>query len=99
MSFPNPESAIDLLGHKAKDKITGMEGVIVSVAFDLYGCVQVVLHPGLDKDGKLMEQLWFDVGRLELTSPIRVMEPPPIGPKPALVFNKGPAEKPIPSRS
>jgi hypothetical protein len=54
-----------LLGHRAKDRVTGVEGVVTTVTFDLYGCIQALIHPGVDKDDKLKEQLWFDVNRLE----------------------------------
>ena len=64
------------LGHKAKDKATGMEGVIISVSFDLNGCIQAVLQPGVDKDGKLADGRWFDLKRLEITSAKPVMEIP-----------------------
>lgn len=59
---------MDLLGRKCVDKVTGMEGVVTSVSFDLYGCVQVVLHPGLKEDGTLRDTLWFDIARLPLRS-------------------------------
>ena len=83
---------LDLLGFRAKDKITGFIGVVTSVSFDLYGCVQVVLSPPLDKDGKKAESFWFDATRLEILEPERVMDPPArwsIASDP-----KGPAEKP-----
>jgi hypothetical protein len=93
MSFPDPVATIDLLGYRARDRITGVEGVVTCVTFDLYGCVQVMLHRGLDKDGKPHEQQWFDVGRLALLKDRpRVMEPPPIGTDLPLCYDKGPAE-------
>lgn len=82
---------IELLGYRAKDKITGMEGVITSICFDLYGCVQAVLNPGLDKDGKPKENFWYDVNRLEISKK-SVMKHPPFPSLRAKVT--GPAEKP-----
>lgn len=67
---------IKILGHKAKDKITGYEGVVESISFDLYGCVQAALRPELDKDGKFREGHWFDVKRLDILSKKPVMEVP-----------------------
>ena len=55
-------------------EVTGFKGVVASVSFDLYGCVQASVNPGADKDGKLMEQYWFDVARLTIiaTNPVMV---------------------------
>lgn len=66
---------LDILGYPVKDKVTGFKGVAVSVSFDLYGCVQVLINPGIDDAGKTKDQIWFDINRLEITSPKRVMEP------------------------
>jgi hypothetical protein len=84
---------IDLLGYRAKDKITGLEGVISSVCFDLYGCVQAAISPPA-KDGSIPDGRWFDVQRLEVSGD-RVMSPPDFDAKdisPAK-YDSGPAEK------
>lgn len=90
---------MDLLGRKCVDKVTGMEGVVTSVSFDLYGCVQVVLHPGLKEDGTLRDTLWFDIARLTpLGEP--VMERPNFcDASLAAQGKKGPAEKPPMSKA
>lgn len=67
---------IELLGRKAKDKVTGFEGVVSSVSFDLYGCIQAALTPGVDKDGKTLDGHWFDTNRLAMKSGARVMPLP-----------------------
>lgn len=54
------------LGKKAKDKITGFEGIIIGRAQYLYGCDQYGLAPEA-KDGKVLETNWFDEGRVEIT--------------------------------
>jgi hypothetical protein len=89
MAFPDIKQTLGLLGHKVKDKVTGLEGVAVSVCHDLYGCVQVALHPGLDKDGKAMDSQWYDVARVEQTSTERVMEPPSFGTDAPLIYDRG----------
>jgi hypothetical protein len=68
------QQSISLLGLKAKDRITGFSGVISSVTFDLYGCVQAIITPEIGKDGKTGESNWFDVKRLETGK--RVMDSP-----------------------
>lgn len=86
---------LNMLGYKGKDKVTGQTGVITSICFDLYGCVQAVLNPGKNKDGKLGECHWFDVDRITLTSKKPVMKQPEFVNK-AKVIVKGPEHKPIP---
>jgi hypothetical protein len=86
---------IDLLGKRCEDKVTGLEGVITSISFDLYGCIQAIVHPGLDKDGKLEGTIWFDVARLTILSDKPVMEPPNFDYGIAAEGKKGPSEKPM----
>jgi hypothetical protein len=85
----NVRQHIELLGKRAEDRVTGFRGVISSVSFDLYGCVQAVLNPGIDKEGKPQESHWFDVSRLKVSTKLRVMTPPQFEFDPI-----GPAEKP-----
>ena len=93
MAFPNLQQTVELLGYRAKDKITGLTGVVTSVSLDLYGCVQAALHPGLDKDGKIADQHWYDVARLEGDKADRVMQPPAFGNVAPAAYEHGPAEK------
>lgn len=67
---------ISKLGFKAKDIVTGFTGVITLISFDLYGCVQFVLTPKVNKDGKSINGRWFDVTRLEIKSKKAVMVVP-----------------------
>jgi len=53
------------LGQKAKDKVTGFTGVIVSRITYLFGCDQYGLAPEVI-DGKLNDTLYFDEGRIEI---------------------------------
>lgn len=65
------------LGWEARDRVTGFAGVVDSICFDLYGCVQASLCPQHDaKEKERKHSYWFDVKRLEKTSTQRVMEPP-----------------------
>ena len=87
---------LDLLGHKVRDCVTGFEGVASSVGFDLYGCIQVLVNPGMDKDGKLQDQTWFDSNRLIVISTNPVMDQPEFEFTPDAISSglKGPADKP-----
>jgi hypothetical protein len=88
-------ASLDKLGHRARDLVTGREGVITSVCFDLYGCVQILLHPGLNDKGESREQQWYDEKRMELLSEKRVLEPPAYAQMLAAAVI-GAAEKPLP---
>lgn len=83
--------ALSLLGLKAKDRVTGFTGVISSVTFDLYGCVQAILTPAVDSNGKTGESAWFDIKRLQTDE--RVMDTPRFS---TIKFGNepGPAERP-----
>jgi len=53
------------LGKQARDKVTGLEGVITGRAEYLFGCTQYCIVPPA-KDGKTSGE-WFDEGRIEIT--------------------------------
>lgn len=53
------------LGQKAKDKITGFEGVITGIHKWITGCDQLTLTP-LARDNKVEAALTFDEGRIEV---------------------------------
>lgn len=53
------------LGSKAKDKVTGLEGILVSRVEHLTGCDRYCLAPA-SKDGKPGDESWFDVDRIEV---------------------------------
>jgi len=83
------------LGKKVEDRVTGRAGVVTGISFDLYGCVQVVLNPGLDKDGNPLETHWYDIARLRIVDDTTVMDPPDFfGDGVEAAGGKGPAEKP-----
>lgn len=91
----NMEKHIDLLGMKVEDKVTGFKGVVSTIGFDLYGCVQAVVTPGMDKDEKLPEGKWFDVARLTVTSESPVMDRPNFESGKQSEGKQGAAEKPM----
>ena len=84
----NIEEGLKPLGEEAVDKVTGFKGVITSVSFDLYGCIQLLVNPGLDKEGKMGESRWMDFDRMEITSNCPVMAVPQFD------YTKGPEYKP-----
>lgn len=70
------EQFLNLLGYRAKDKITGFSGVITSLCFDLYGCIQVCITQPVDDKGQISERAnaWFDTNRVDVDQTERVME-------------------------
>ena len=90
---------LKLLGLRVRDKITKMEGVVTCVSFDLYGCIQALVHPGLDKDGKPREVFWYDVSRLKILSTAPVIDVPDFGDDGRISRGMkgaaGPSEKPV----
>ena len=90
---------INLLGSKAKDKITKQNGIISTISFDLYGCIQVLLTPLKVKNGEdIKKHGWFDINRIEIIKEKKVMEHPSFETK-YDSYNDvgGPADKPIPN--
>jgi hypothetical protein len=91
------EKVIGLLGLKGKDKITGFNGIVTSICFDLFGCIQVILSHSVDKDGKEVDSRWLDVNRIVVESKKPVMECPDFCNKyKQLLDVNGPARKPVP---
>ena len=88
------KEAFEILGFKVRDRITGFAGVASSVSFDLYGCIQVVINPGVNKEMKMRESHWFDINRLKITSKERVMPLPKSFQIDFDLFESGPEVKP-----
>lgn len=54
------------LGQKARDIITGLEGIITSRTEYLTGCIHCGIQPQSLKDGKMIDPEWIDQSRLVL---------------------------------
>lgn len=53
-------------GAKVRDKVTGFEGVVTARCEYMTGCIQYVVVPTVDKDGKEGKSTWMDEARMEL---------------------------------
>lgn len=82
---------IALLGLRVTDKVTGFAGVVESISFDLYGCVQCYARAATGADGKQCPGAWFDHKRLNITDKTPVMEQPNFDNGPG--SEHGPADK------
>lgn len=61
------------LGDKAKDQVTGFEGICVARTEWLNGCIRVTLQSDkLDKDGRPQEGQTFDEPQLTVTKARKV---------------------------
>ena len=96
----NKKSAVDrhldLLGLGVRDKVSGFKGVVSSVSFELYGCVQAVVSPPTMIDGNTPNCKWFDVTRLEIVDDTPVMKLPDFDKGYVAEGKKGAAVKPLP---
>jgi hypothetical protein len=81
------------LGDKARDTITGFEGIAVAKTNWLYGCTRCTLQPThLDKDGKMIGSETFDEPQLELVEAAQqeLVAVNTGGPRPEPIRNKDP---------
>jgi len=54
-----------IMGNTYKDKVSGFVGKAIAVTKWQFGCIRIALRPVVVKDGKLMEEEWFDEESLE----------------------------------
>jgi hypothetical protein len=68
------------MGVEARDRVTGLKGIITGKTIYINGCVQWLLKPPVDKDGKLVDGCWIDTIQLEVTGPGISIETPEVTP-------------------
>jgi len=66
---------LDDMGKRAKDKISGIEGVIVGFTRYITGCDQYGLQFRKEEGKNELTTMWFDETRLDVTDNAPVMEP------------------------
>lgn len=54
------------LGDKARDRISGLTGIITARADHLFGCARYWISPQETKDGKPCDGAWFDEDAIEV---------------------------------
>ena len=83
------------LGDKVKDKLTKFTGIVTGRAEYLFGCVQLLVNPGVVKDGEPVAATWVDENRMVLVKSKAVdvsLTPQQAG------VTGGPSRKEIPTR-
>lgn len=80
------------LGDKVRDKISGMSGIATAVCEFLYGCRRIAIQSMELKDGRPVENVYFDEDQVE---PLEV-DPLQLRPKsaPKLAVTGGPRDDP-----
>jgi hypothetical protein len=63
---PQKEQVMIQLGDRVRDKITGFKGIAVGRTEWLHGCTRIIIEPEELKDGKTIENQWFDDKRVEV---------------------------------
>lgn len=91
----NIEKHLELLGMEVEDKVTGLRGIVSSVSFDLYGCIQAIITQKVKEDGTVPDTRWFDVPRLKVINKKPVIDLPNFNIEYVAKGKKGSAEKPI----
>lgn len=84
---------VDLLGCIGKDLVSGLEGVVTSISFDINGCVQAVITPPA-KDGEYKSGTWLDVARIKTWPKDIEMDTPDFDKGYIAEGKKGSADKP-----
>ena len=54
------------LGDKVRDRVSGLEGIVVARTNWLNGCIRFTIQPQELKDGKPVDTSWFDIEDMEL---------------------------------
>lgn len=67
---------IELLGLKVKDRVTNTTGIVTSVSYDLYGCIQALISPSADTKNRDSQVGWYDIKRITILDDSPVMELP-----------------------
>jgi hypothetical protein len=77
-SIQNKMIDFSYLGKEVEDKVTGFKGIVTSLSYTLYGCVQAIVHPKYKENDKaeLQGGNWFDTKRLRILCDAPVMEVP-----------------------
>jgi len=91
MSLINKHFAI--LGFEVEDRVTGLKGIVSSISFDLYGCIQATITTKADKNNVKGTCYWHDVSRIKILSKKPVMQVPNFHYGKLAEGKKGPAEK------
>ena len=67
---------INLLGLKVEDKITKATGIVTSISYDLYGCIQAIITLDAGTENRESLNQWYDIKRLKILDDTPVLDTP-----------------------
>lgn len=67
---------MELLGLKVEDKVTKATGIVTSVSYDLYGCIQAIITPAAEIKNRDSINGWYDIKRLNILNDSPVLDLP-----------------------
>ncbi len=53
------------LGNEVTDRVTGIEGVVTTITYQMYNCPRVAINPTRENDAYSNDREWFDLPRVE----------------------------------
>lgn len=62
------------LGDRVRDRVSGLEGVVVMRSEYLNGCVRYGVQPVVDKDGKMPDSHYIDEMQIEVIGKVDGLE-------------------------
>ena len=85
------------LGNRVRDRITGVEGIVIADCQWIYGCRRLTIQPQALKDGHPVNSITFDADQLEVLDPstpksfVAAKKAPTGGPAPEMAQAETPA--------
>ncbi len=80
------------LGDKARDTITGFQGIVVAITEWLNGCIRITIQPQELREGKPIDAVTFDVEQVSVvTEQAAPVLAPSGGPCPDPIRDRGPS--------
>ena len=67
---------MELLGLEVEDKVTKVSGIVTSISYDLYGCIQAVITPDAETNNRDSVIGWYDIKRLRKLTETPIMSLP-----------------------
>ena len=67
---------MELLGLEVEDKVTKVSGIVTSISYDLYGCIQAIITPDVETKNRDSVNGWYDIKRLNILSEVPIMDLP-----------------------
>ena len=94
MSWEQLQAEINL-GDLVRDRISGMEGIVVCVSVWLNGCLRITIQPKETNDGVCAENRTFDIEQMTVLEAGALCVRPKVAEAPQSAGVGGPAIEPV----